>query len=41
MKRLLLTVLAALAGTFAVHAQSIRDLDIRAVLQPDGSARVT
>ena len=41
MKRLLLTVLAALAGIFAVHAQSIRDLDIRAVLQPDGSARVT
>ena len=41
MKRLLLTVLAALAGTFAVHAQSIRDLDIRAVLRPDGSARVT
>ena len=41
MKRLLLTVLAALAGTLGVHAQSIRDLDIRAVLQPDGSARIT
>ena len=41
MKRLLLTVLAVLAGTLAVSAQSIRDLDIRAVLQPDGSARIT
>ena len=41
MKRLLLTVLAALAGTLAVYAQAIRDLDIRAVLRPDGSARIT
>ena len=41
MKRLLLTVLAALAGTFAVHAQSIRDLDIRVELAQDGSARIT
>ena len=41
MKRLLLTVLAALAGTLAVYAQTIRDLDIRAVLRPDGSARIT
>ena len=41
MKRLLLTVLAVLAGTLAVYAQTIRDLDIRAVLRPDGSARIT
>ena len=41
MKRLLLTVLAALAGTLAVYAQAIWDLDIRAVLRPDGSARIT
>jgi hypothetical protein len=41
MKRLLLTVLAVLAGTLAVYAQSIRDIDIRAVLQQDGSARIT
>ena len=41
MKRLLLTVLAALAGTLAVYAQSIRDIDIRAVVQKDGSARIT
>ena len=41
MKRLLITVLAVLAGTSAVSAQSIRDIDIRAVLQKDGSARIT
>ena len=41
MKRLLLTVLAALAGTCAVYAQSLRSIDIRAVLNPDGSARIT
>jgi hypothetical protein len=41
MKRLLLTVLAVLAGTLAVYAQSIRDIDIRAVVQQDGSARIT
>ena len=41
MKRLLITVLAVLAGTLAVSAQSIRDIDIRAVLQKDGSARIT
>ena len=41
MKRQLLTVLAVLAGTFGVYAQSLRDIDIRAVLNPDGSARIT
>ena len=41
MKRLLLTVLAVLAGTCAVYAQSLRSIDIRAVLNPDGSARIT
>ena len=41
MKRLLLSVLAVLAGTLAVHAQSIRDLDIRVELAKDGSARIT
>ena len=41
MKRLLLTVLAVLAGTLAVYAQEIRDIDIRAVVQRDGSARIT
>ena len=41
MKRLLLTVLAALAGTLAVSAQTLRDIDIRAVLNEDGSARIT
>ena len=41
MKRLLLTVLAALAGILAVYAQSIRDIDIRAVVGKDGSARIT
>ena len=41
MKRLILTVLAVLAGTLCVYAQSLRDMDIRAVLSPDGSARIT
>ena len=41
MKRLLLIVLAALAGTLAVYAQSIRDLDIRVEVAQDGSARIT
>jgi hypothetical protein len=41
MKRLLITVLAALAGTLAVYAQAIRDIDIRAVVHEDGSARIT
>ena len=41
MKRLSLMVLAVLAGTLAVHAQTLRDIDIRAVLRPDGSARIT
>ena len=41
MKRLLLLVLAALAGTLAVYAQAIRDIDVRVVLQQDGSARIT
>ena len=41
MKRILLIVLASLAGTLAVYAQAIRDLDIRVVLQKDGSARIT
>ncbi|MBQ9192152.1 MAG: DUF2207 domain-containing protein [Bacteroidales bacterium] len=41
MKRLLACVLAVLAGTLAVHAQQLRDMDIRAVLQADGSARIT
>ena len=41
MKRFLLIVLASLAGTLAVYAQAIRDLDIRVVLQKDGSARIT
>ena len=41
MRRLLLSVLAALAGTLGVYAQSIRDLDIRAELARDGSARIT
>ena len=41
MKRLLLTVLAALAGTLAVYAQAIRDIDVRAVVHEDGSARIT
>ena len=41
MKRLLLIVLAALAGTLAVYAQTIRDIDVRVVVQRDGSARIT
>ena len=41
MKRILLIVLAFLAGTLAVYAQSLRDMDIRVVLQKDGSARIT
>ncbi len=41
MRKLLLTVLAALAGTLCVHAQTLRDIDIRAELLPDGSARIT
>ena len=41
MKRILLIVLASLAGTLAVYAQAIRDIDIRVVLQKDGSARIT
>ena len=41
MKRFLLIVLASLAGTLAVYAQTIRDIDVRVVLQKDGSARVT
>ena len=41
MKRLLITVLAILAGTLAVYAQEIRSISIRAVLQEDGSARIT
>jgi hypothetical protein len=41
MKRTLLTVLAVFAGTFCVYAQTLRDLDIRAELLPDGSARIT
>ena len=34
-------VLASLAGTLAVYAQTLRDIDIRAALQKDGSARIT
>jgi len=41
MKRLVLTVLAAFAGTLAVYAQAIRDIDVRAVVEQDGSARIT
>ena len=41
MRKLLLTVLAVLAGTLCVHAQTLRDIDIRAELLPDGSARIT
>ena len=41
MKRLFAGVLAILAGTWVVSAQSIRDVDIRAVLSEDGSARIT
>ena len=41
MRKLLLFVLAVLAGTLAVYAQTLRDVDIRAELLPDGSARIT
>ena len=41
MRKALLTVLAALAGTLCVHAQSIRDIDVRVVVAKDGSARIT
>ena len=41
MKRLILSVLAVLAGTLSVYAQSIRDLDIRVEVAQDGSARIT
>jgi len=41
MRKLLLSVLAVLAGTFVVHGQALRDMDIRAELLPDGSARIT
>ena len=41
MKRILLCVLAVFAGTLAVYAQQLRDMDIRVVLQQDGSARIT
>ena len=34
-------MLAVLAGTFVVHGQALRDMDIRAELHPDGSARIT
>ena len=41
MRRFLLCALAVLAGPWVVHAQSIRDIDIRAELAQDGSARIT
>ena len=41
MRRVLLSLLAALAGSWVVHAQSIRDLDILVELAQDGSARIT
>ena len=41
MRKFFLGVLAVFAGTLAVYAQSIRDVDIRAVLSEDGSARIT
>ena len=41
MRRLFLGVLAVFAGTLAVYAQSIRDVDVRVELNPDGSGRVT
>ena len=41
MKKFLLSVLAVLAGTLVVYAQSIRDLDIRVEVAKDGSARIT
>ena len=37
----LLSLLAALAGSWVVHAQSIYDLDILVELAQDGSARIT
>ena len=41
MRRSLLSVLAVLAGTLTVSAQSIRDIDIRAEVTKDGTARIT
>ena len=41
MRKLLLSVLAVFAGTLAVYGQTLRDMDIRAELLPDGSARIT
>ena len=41
MRKAILTLLAVLAGNLAVYAQSLRDMDIRAVLREDGSARIT
>ena len=41
MRRVLLSLLAALAGSWVVHAQSIYDLDILVELAQDGSARIT
>ena len=41
MRSIFLTVLAVLAGTLVVSAQTVRDLDIRVEVAADGSARVT
>ncbi|MBR3097055.1 MAG: hypothetical protein IKH17_04140, partial [Bacteroidales bacterium] len=41
MRKLLLSVLAVLAGTLVVYGQTLRDMDIRAEFLPDGSARIT
>jgi len=41
MRKWLLSVLAVLAGTLVVYGQALRDMDIRAELLPDGSARIT
>ena len=41
MRKVFLALLAVLAGNLAVYAQSLRDIDIRAVLREDGSARIT
>ena len=41
MRKVFLALLAVLAGNLAVFAQSLRDIDIRAVLREDGSARIT
>ena len=41
MRKFLLSVLAVLAGTLVVYGQTLRDMDIRAELLPDGSARIT